>query len=383
MRDKRRIYSIAGTVLSALLIVFCINVLNEDNSASSDNVIYASSNVRSEVPVIRDYTMEGPGVSLEAVKEPAAEVPDENSASSETEAAEAETSAVSSASAKEETEAAGSSDAAGTETAETEAQASEAEGQSGYADGEAIGLSPDWEFASLSAISSGNAVYYRAKENRKDIVIAVNAGHGTSGGSSVKTYCHPDMTPKVTGGTTAAGATKAVAVSSGMTFKDGTAESTVTLRMARMLRDRLLTEGYDVLMLRDGEDVQLDNVARTVMANNIADCHIALHWDSDGLSSDKGCFFMSVPDGLKGMYPVSENWQKHEALGAALIEGLKGQGLKIWSSNPLDMDLTQTSFSTVASVDIELGNQCSSHTDEDLRLRAEGLTAGINAYFGY
>ena len=191
------------------------------------------------------------------------------------------------------------------------------------------------------------------------------------------------MTPKVTGGTTAAGATKAVAVSSGMTFKDGTAESTVTLRMARMLRDRLLTEGYDVLMLRDGEDVQLDNVARTVMANNIADCHIALHWDSDGLSSDKGCFFMSVPDGLKGMYPVSENWQKHEALGAALIEGLKGQGLNIWGSNPLDMDLTQTSFSTVASVDIELGNQCSSHTDEDLRLRAEGLTAGINAYFGY
>ena len=32
-------------------------------------------------------------------------------------------------------------------------------------------------------------------------------------------------------------------------------------------------------MLRDGDDVQLDNVARTVICNNAADCHIALHWD--------------------------------------------------------------------------------------------------------
>ena len=224
-------------------------------------------------------------------------------------------------------------------------------------------------------------MYYRAQGSRKDIVIAVNAGHGTEGGSSVKTYCHPDMTPKVTGGTTAAGATKAVAVSSGMTFKDGTPEKTVTLRMAQILKDRLLSAGYDVLMLRDGEDVQLDNVARTVIANNVADCHIALHWDSDGLSTVKGCFYMSVPDGLKSMYPVSQHWQEHEELGDALIEGLKGQGLKIWGSNPLDMDLTQTSYSTIPSIDIELGNQCSSHTDEDLAVRAEGLLAGINAYF--
>lgn len=39
-------------------------------------------------------------------------------------------------------------------------------------------------------------------------------------------------------------------------------------------------------MIRDGSDVQLDNVARTVMANNKADCHIALalgfHEDGQG-----------------------------------------------------------------------------------------------------
>ena len=85
----------------------------------------------------------------------------------------------------------------------------------------------------------------------------------------------------------------AVAVSGGMTFADGTAEAKVTLQMAKILKDRLLAEGYDVLMLRDGYDVQLDNVARSVLANRYADCHISLHWDST--SNDKGCFYMSVP----------------------------------------------------------------------------------------
>ena len=139
----------------------------------------------------------------------------------------------------------------------------------------------------------------RTKKNRKDIVIAVNAGHGTKGGSSVKTLCHPDGSAKVTGGTTAAGSIKAVSVSDGMAFRDGTAERDVTFRMAQILKKKLLAEGYDVLMVRDGKDVQLDNVARTVICNNVADCHIALHWDSDGLSYDKGCFYASVPKQLK------------------------------------------------------------------------------------
>ena len=57
--------------------------------------------------------------------------------------------------------------------------------------------------------------------------------------------------------------------------------------------------------------------------------------------------------------------------------------MKIWGSNPLDMDLTQTSYSTIPSVDIELGNQCSRHDDDLLRQEAEGLLKGINSFFGY
>ena len=153
--------------------------------------------------------------------------------------------------------------------------------------------------------------------------------------------------------------------------------------MAQILRDRLLSQGYDVLMVRDDADVQLDNVARTVICNNVADCHISLHWDGDGLSYDKGCFYIAVPDAIKDMEPVATNWQKHNALGASLVNGLGDVGMKIHGSGSMAIDLTQTSYSTIPSVDMELGNASSDHSDETLENIADGLMAGINAYYGY
>lgn len=253
-----------------------------------------------------------------------------------------------------------------------------------YTNLQQITLDSTWEYADHSKINTGAAVLYLASEEsgRKGIVIGVNAGHGTAGGAKVKTLCHPDGSAKVTGGSTAAGATSAAAVSGGMTFQDGTPEREVTLRMAQILRDKLLTSGYDVLMLRDSEDVQLDNVARTVICNNVADCHIALHWDSgDGKNYDKGCFYISVPEALKTMEPVASHWQQHDTLGTDLVEGLREQGAMIYGKGNMSIDLTQTSYSTIPSVDMELGNAYSDHSDEVLEQLATGLLAGINTYF--
>jgi N-acetylmuramoyl-L-alanine amidase len=197
----------------------------------------------------------------------------------------------------------------------------------------------------------------------------------------VKTLCHPDGSAKVTGGTTGAGATSAVAVSSGMTFSDGTPESKVTLSLALALKEKLLARGYDVLMIRESDDVQLDNIARTVIANNAADCHVALHWDST--TSNKGAFYMSVPNvsSYRSMEPVASHWQQHHALGESLISGLKGVGVKIFSSGRMDMDLTQTSYSTIPSVDIELGDKVSDHSKTTIDNLAQGLADGIDQFF--
>ena len=252
-----------------------------------------------------------------------------------------------------------------------------------YENLEHIYMNTTWEYADHSAISDGYAVLYKASGQRKNIVVGVNAGHGTAGGSAVRTLCHPDGSLKSTGGSTAAGAATATAVSGGMTFYDATPESEVTLKMAEILRDKLLLEGYDVLMIRDSSDVQLDNVARTVICNNVADCHISLHWDGDGLSYDKGCFYIAVPDAIKNMSPVADHWQQHDSLGASLVDGLRGQGAKIHGSGSMAIDLTQTSYSTVPSVDMELGNASSDHSDETLEMLANGLVNGVGAFLGY
>lgn len=322
----------------------------------------------------------------------AVEVTEETEMVAETEEQETGTEEKKNGKMPEDAEAEAETKAQGQEQAETNPGVEAGSAQNGAASGqtadgsysgtENVYLDSSWEYADHTVINSGYAVLYTAEASRKNLVVGVNAGHGTSGGTSVKTLCHPDGSAKTTGGTTGQGATQAVAVSSGMTFQDGTAESSVTLRMAQILRDKLLAAGYDVLMVRDGSDVQLDNIARTVICNNRANCHIALHWDGDGLDYDKGCFYIRVPDGIKGMEPVASHWQQHDALGAALVEGLRGQGAKINGKGSMAIDLTQTSYSTVPSVDMELGNACSDHSDATLGMLADGLVAGVNSYFG-
>ncbi len=290
---------------------------------------------------------------------------------------------VESAGAQTESTSAGSvSDSGASASAGSSASSGSASSIEASVSGTPVALDPGWRYADHSKISSGTAMLYKPASGGNGITVCVNAGHGTRGGSSVKTLCHPDGTPKVTGGTTGAGATSAVAVSSGMTLLDGTDEYKVTLACALKLKEQLLAKGYNVLMIREGDDVQLDNVARTVIANNAADCHIALHWDST--ESDKGAYYCKVANvaSYKAMEPVASHWQQHDALGEALIAGLRDAGVKIWSGNPLESDLTQISYSTVPSVDIELGDRASSHGDAVMTQLAQGLAAGVDRYFG-
>ena len=120
-------------------------------------------------------------------------------------------------------------------------------------------------------------------------------------------------------------------------------------------------------MIRTGKDVQLDNVARTVICNNVADIHIALHWDGDGLKYDKGCFYIGVPDKLKTMKPVKNSLgNSMKRLENALIKGLKKHKVKINGKGPYGNRPHADILQHDSAVDIELGNQASDHSDEAL-----------------
>ncbi len=245
-----------------------------------------------------------------------------------------------------------------------------------------ISWDPDWKYADYSEIHSSDVrLYFSHSKNRKNKVIAVNAGHGTSGGDSVSTLSHPDGTGKVTGGTNNEGQKYSIAVSSGMTFNDGTPEAAANLSLARILKKKLLEEGYDVLMIREDSDVRLDNIARTVFANNNADVHIALHYDST--ESDKGVFYISVPDisSYRNMEPVASHWKEHENLGKALAGGIEDEGISLFGGGSMALDLTQTSYSTIPSVDLEVGDAASDHSERTQGRIADGIVRGLNSLF--
>ena len=237
-----------------------------------------------------------------------------------------------------------------------------------------------WPYAANSRIHQSSVTLYHAF-NPKQKVVAVNAGHGTAGGSSVYTLCHPNGTPKVTGGSTGAGSIRAVSVSSGTVLLDGTPEASATLSLARILKNKLLLAGYDVLMIREGADVQLDNIARAVFANQYADCHISLHNDSS--AGDKGAYANVVPQisSYLGMEPVASHWQQHNRLGTSLIRGMQSRGVRIYGNGTMGVDLTQTSYSTVPSICMEVGDRASDHGSVTQGRIADGIVDGVGLFF--
>ena len=241
-------------------------------------------------------------------------------------------------------------------------------------------------YATYSIINDGYAVLY--KLNKSDAyrytgkTVAINAGHGTKGGSKIKTFSHPDFTPKVSGGTTSAGSVLSSAVSEGMVFNNGMTEANANLAVAYALKDKLLDNGYSVLMIRENDDCRLDNIARTVLANENADAHIAIHFDST--ASNKGIFYITPYNDKNylDMEPVKSNANNIKKLGDSIIEAFRGMGEKIWKNKgTLQGDLTQISFSTNASVDIELGDKATEVTEDKVGIFAEGIYKGIDNYF--
>ena len=241
-------------------------------------------------------------------------------------------------------------------------------------------------FATFSEINEGHATLYivnkKVADNFKNKIVAVNAGHGTVGGTRKRTYSHPDFTPKVSGGTNKQGAIFSAAVSDGTDLVDGKQEATANLMVAVELKDKLLNEGYSVLMIREDKNCRLDNIARTVIANENADIHIAIHFDST--DRDKGIFYVKPINKKEylDMEPVKSNVGNINKLGKCLIEAFREKGEKIWKGTGyLEGDLTQIAFSTNASVDIELGDRATFLDENRAKVFADGLLLGIQKYF--
>lgn len=80
------------------------------------------------------------------------------------------------------------------------------------------------------------------------------------------------------------------------------------------------------------------------------------------------------------MEPVASNWKKHEKLGQSLINEMKKSGVKIYQNGRMEVDLTQTSYSTIASVAIEVGDRKTDRSKKSLETLTDGILNGLQIF---
>lgn len=192
-----------------------------------------------------------------------------------------------------------------------------------------------WEWSSNSKTHSVMPKVYKATSNRKDIVVALNPGHGSGQILSTKVNSYPDIdtldkfanlegkqssqyanggTPWLQPGHTA-----------GASLVDGTTESEWCLQVCESTRDELLNMGYDVIMLRHDRSNGLDNPGRAIIANQYADIHVSIHFNSSDNASIRGMgAYFAGPVGFKYYNNIVNDSKKLSDLVLNEIQTISG-----------------------------------------------------------
>ena len=203
-------------------------------------------------------------------------------------------------------------------------------------------------------------------------IIGIDAGHQASGDSGVEPMGpgSSTMKTKVAGGTC------------GVSSK--VPEYQFTLKIAKALKKELVSRGYQVVMTRTKNDVNISNKERAIKINESgADICIRLHGDG-GASSAKGA---------SALYPSTSNpyvgklSKKSLKLSKCIMESYcKETGINNRGCMQRD-DLTGTNWSTVPVTLIELGFMTNPSEDRYMQSASgqkamiKGLADGIDDYY--
>ncbi len=203
-------------------------------------------------------------------------------------------------------------------------------------------------------------------------LICIDPGHQTNGNSETE--------PNGPGSST----TKAKVSSGTRGVSTGLAEYQLNLTVGLKLRDELESRGYEVLMTRTTNDVNLSNVERTTMANNAnADALIHVHANGGSDSSTNGITVGCTT----ASNPYNNLYSKNKALATSILNhmvsktGAKSLGL--WQTD----DMTGLNWATEPAVIVEMGFMTNPEEDKKMatdsyqNLLVQGMADGIDEYF--
>ena len=205
-------------------------------------------------------------------------------------------------------------------------------------------------------------------------IIGIDPGHQSRGDSSTE----PNGPGSTVYKAKVAGGTRGVST--------GKPEYRLTLEVAKKLKTELWNRGYQVVMTRTKNDVNISNKERALLINESgADICVRIHADG-AVSSARGATVLCLSASNRF---ISKLYKKSKKLSESLIRayceetGLRSRGVSYRD------DLTGTNWSTVPTTLIELGFMTNPTEDRYMASAAgqtqmvKGMADGIDDYFGY
>ena len=204
-------------------------------------------------------------------------------------------------------------------------------------------------------------------------LIVIDAGHQSKGNSALEPNGPgaTKMKAKVSSGT------------SGVTTRVN--EYELNLVVTLKLRKELEGRGYEVLLVRDRNDVNISNVDRAMFANNAkADCFIRIHANGSENSTTNGT--LTICQTANNPYNAS-SYKKSYRLSDVILKGILdktgSENKGIWQTDTM----TGINWSKVPSTIVEMGFM--SNPKEDVLLNTgeyqdrivEGIANGVDSYF--